>query len=197
MDGSIGRRIIVVGSSGSGKSTLGERLATHLDVPFIELDALYWQPGWVEADREVFRERVRQATEPDGWVMAGNYTRQQLDVSWPRADTVVWLDLPLPTVLRRCSRRIWRRWRDREQLWGTTNQENIWEHLMLWNPKKSLITYTITTHRRRQRTFEACALDPNYGHLSVIRLRSVAEVDRWLTDVMTCGSIDRTRSNYD
>src|SRR5688500_3597481 len=49
----IGKRIIVVGSSGSGKSTLGEQLAARLDVPFIELDALYWEPGWVEAEREV------------------------------------------------------------------------------------------------------------------------------------------------
>lgn len=179
----IGKRVIVVGSSGAGKSTLGERLAECLGVPFIELDAMHWEPGWVEAPRDVFRERVRQATEPDAWVMAGNYTRHQMDVSWPRADTVIWLDLPLPTILRRVSRRIWQRWRTHEDLWGTSNREDIREHLMVWNPQKSLITYTITTHRRRQRTFAAATTDPAYAHLRIIRLRSPREVERLLIAV--------------
>ena len=183
MEHVIGNRIIVVGSSGAGKSTLGEQLATRLGVQFIELDALHWEPGWVEAEREIFRERVRQATEPDAWVMAGNYTRQQMDVSWPRADTVIWLDLPLPLVLRRVSRRIWQRWRTQEGLWGTSNREDIREHLMFWNPEKSLITYTIMTHRRRRRTFEAATTDPAYAHLRTLRLRSVAEVDRLLGSI--------------
>jgi XRE family aerobic/anaerobic benzoate catabolism transcriptional regulator len=33
------RRIALIGLRGAGKSTLGDRLARHLDVPFIELDA--------------------------------------------------------------------------------------------------------------------------------------------------------------
>ncbi|HET7036741.1 MAG TPA: shikimate kinase, partial [Thermomicrobiaceae bacterium] len=109
----IGKRIIVVGSSNAGKSTLAERLAARLGVPFIELDALHWEPGWVAAEREVFRERVRRAIAPAAWVVAGNYLSQQQDVSWPAADTIVWIDLPLTTVLRRCVARSWRRWRSR------------------------------------------------------------------------------------
>jgi XRE family transcriptional regulator, aerobic/anaerobic benzoate catabolism transcriptional regulator len=37
--GSRNRRIALIGLRGAGKSTLGGRLARHLDVPFIELDA--------------------------------------------------------------------------------------------------------------------------------------------------------------
>lgn len=59
---SVGRRIHVIGNSCAGKSTLGQRLARALDVPFVELDALNWQPGWVGLN----------ATDPDeladpGW----------------------------------------------------------------------------------------------------------------------------------
>ncbi len=174
MDQSIGRRIIVIGSSNAGKSTLAQRLAERLGVPFIELDALHWEPGWVMAAREVFRERVRRAIAPASWVMAGNYIGQQQDVSWPVADTIVWLDLGLPTVLRRCVVRCWRRWRSRELLWGT-NREVFWEHLMLWNPDKSLIAYTIMTHRARRRKYEAFTREPRWSHLTFIRLRSVEE----------------------
>ena len=181
MEQSIGRRIIVVGSSNAGKSTLAQRLAERLGVPFIELDALHWEPGWVEAEREVFRERVRRAIAPESWVMAGNYTHQQ-DVSWPMADTVVWLDLGLPTVLRRCVVRSWRRWRSADLLWGT-NREVFWEHLMLWNPDKSLIAYTLKTHRARRRRFEALTRDPRWSHLTFIRLRSVEAIDRWLASI--------------
>lgn len=149
-----GRRIIVIGSSNAGKSSLAYRLAERLDVPFIELDGLFWEPGWKEAEREVFRERVRRAIEPESWVMAGNYLKQQQDVSWPVADTIIWLDLPLPTVLRRCVLRTWRRWRNGDVLYGGTNRENFREHMMLWNSEKSLISYTARTHRSRRRTEE-------------------------------------------
>src|SRR5207244_10360004 len=147
-----------------------------------ELDALHWEPGWVEAERDVFRERVRRAITPESWVLAGNYTGKQQDVSWPVADTVVWLDLGLPTVLRRCVVRCWRRWRSPELLWGT-NREVFWEHLMLWDPERSLIAYTLTTHRARRHRFEAFAREPRWSHLAFIRLRSVEEIDRWLAGI--------------
>ncbi|MCQ8519264.1 (d)CMP kinase [Klebsiella pneumoniae] len=38
--------INVVGTSGSGKSTLARRLAHRLELPWIELDRLYWRTGW-------------------------------------------------------------------------------------------------------------------------------------------------------
>src|SRR5579875_900375 len=182
VDHSLGRRIIVIGSSNAGKSTLAQRLAEHLDAEFIELDALYWEPGWVGATDEVFRERVRRAIESDSWVMAGNYSRQR-DISWPLADTVVWLDLSLPTLLRRCTTRSWRRWRSGELLWGT-NRETFWEHLMLWNPERSLIAFTTKYYWRKRRELEALTADPRWSHLHFIRLRTQGEVDRWLNGVL-------------
>ena len=41
-------KINVVGTSGSGKSTLARQLAERLDVPYIEMDRLYWRPEWRE-----------------------------------------------------------------------------------------------------------------------------------------------------
>jgi adenylate kinase family enzyme len=178
-EGQPGQRIIVIGSSGAGKSTLAEKLANRMGVPFIELDALYWEPGWKAADDEVFRERVRQVAEGDAWVIAGNYSSRQLDVSWPRADTVIWLDMPLATVMPRVLRRCWQRHRSQEGLWGTDNRENFWEHLKLWDTDESLISYTLKTHRSRRRLFERHTRDPRWSHITFIRLRSPGEVEQW------------------
>ena len=52
------RRIVVVGATGCGKSMLAERLAQKFNLDFIELDALYWKPDWVDSTREEFREKV-------------------------------------------------------------------------------------------------------------------------------------------
>ncbi|VTM31479.1 DNA topology modulation protein [Klebsiella pneumoniae] len=46
--------INVVGTSGSGKSTLARRLAHRLELPWIELDRLYWRPNWQGAPDEAF-----------------------------------------------------------------------------------------------------------------------------------------------
>ena len=175
----IGQRIIVIGSSNAGKTTLATRLSEQLSAPLIELDALHWEPGWVEADDDVFRERIRQAIAAGSWVMAGNYIAEQQHVSWPVADTVIWLDLSLSTILRRCIRRTWRRWRTAELLYGD-NREIVWEHLMVWDSNKSLVGHIVKTHRSRRRTNAAFMRDPRWSHISFIRLRSVDEVAEWL-----------------
>ena len=67
----VGRRIHVVGNSASGKSTFGRRLAEALDAPFVELDALNWQPGWValhDTDPGELDRRILEAS--GGWSRA-------------------------------------------------------------------------------------------------------------------------------
>lgn len=47
-------KINVVGTSGSGKSTLARQLAERLDVPYIEMDRLYWRPEWQGTPDDAF-----------------------------------------------------------------------------------------------------------------------------------------------
>ncbi|NLG68109.1 MAG: adenylate kinase, partial [Firmicutes bacterium] len=56
----------------------------------------------------MFRHRVHEATSGRCWVVDGNYSRVR-DILWPMADTVVWLDYPLPVILGRLLRRTARR----------------------------------------------------------------------------------------
>ncbi|HYM14449.1 MAG TPA: hypothetical protein VEZ14_02695 [Dehalococcoidia bacterium] len=175
------RRIIVGGPTNSGKSTLAAELARRLDVPFIELDALWWLPGWTERDPEEFRSLVRQAIAGrDGWVIAGNYSRQ-MDITWPLAEMVVWLDFPLRLTVPRVLRRSWRRWRRGEFLWGT-NRERFWPQLKLWSPQSSLVAFNVKWHRPGRRRYEAAMADPAWRHITFVRLRRPGEVRSWLDD---------------
>jgi adenylate kinase family enzyme len=89
----IARRILILGPSGAGKSTLARRIGERLGIPVVHLDALYWSPAWVPTEPGRFRERLAQAAAGDEWVIDGNYTRY-LDLRLPRAEAVIWLDLP-------------------------------------------------------------------------------------------------------
>jgi hypothetical protein len=56
---------------------------------------------------EKFRSLVGALAAGERWVIDGNYSVVR-PIVWARADTVVWLDLPKRTVMRRI---IWRSFR--------------------------------------------------------------------------------------
>ena len=176
-----GGRVVFVGNSGSGKSTSGHRLATRLGIPHVDLDALYWEPGWTGARWEVFRQRVGDAIAGDAWVVSGNYLRAVQDLVWSRVDTVAWLDVPLHLSLRRLTARSWRRWRRDELLWGT-NRESMRMLLKLWDPERSLLAFAVQQHRPRRRLFEEESRDPRWAHVCFVRMRSPAQVDRFIAE---------------
>src|SRR5262245_55171283 len=102
------RRISVVGNSGSGKTTLSRAIARQLRIQHFELDAIHHQQNWQPLPVDLFRRQVDVLTARPAWVVDGNYGEIR-DLVWTRADTVIWMDLPLPAVLLRVARRsVWR-----------------------------------------------------------------------------------------
>lgn len=176
-----------MGPSGSGKTTFARTLAMRLGVPHIELDGLYWDPNWTKVDNDTFRARVDAATSSDGWVADGNYSRSQ-DIVLRRADTVVWLDLPLRTCLARILRRTARRAQTQEELWSGS-REGWRRHFT----RDSLVWWLVTTYREKRRRYEALFFGPQreFPHLRVWRFRSVAEAEAWLSGVGYANSARR------
>ncbi|KAL4062536.1 hypothetical protein J3A83DRAFT_4394860 [Scleroderma citrinum] len=87
-------RIHIVGNS--GWSTLGAELASVLDIPYISLDTLFWNPNWVESTPEEFRAKVQQrlAESERGWVVDGNYTSRLGGLIVEKRTDCIWLDPP-------------------------------------------------------------------------------------------------------
>jgi adenylate kinase family enzyme len=170
------RRVLVAGASGSGKTTVAAALAARLGVPHVELDALHHGPNWTEPDLDEFRGRVRAALAGDGWVCDGLYESKLGTLVFERADTVVWLDLPLPVLLRRLWRRTGARIRDDVELWS--GKKESWRNALVG--RESLFVWTVRRHRRLRRDLPRLLAEPKLAHLEVARLRSESEVAAWL-----------------
>jgi adenylate kinase family enzyme len=161
----------VIGSTGSGKTTFARALAEKLGVPHVEIDALFWQPGWVMTSADELRAKLEAALGDDGWVVDGNYNSRLGTFVLDQADQIVWLDLPLRTTLWRVFRRTLRRLRTREAIWGT-NYESFRNAFL---SRDSLLLYAVRTHRHNQR--RRAELVAGYP---VVRLRSTREISGYL-----------------
>jgi adenylate kinase family enzyme len=129
-------RVIVHGSSGSGKSTFSTALASVLGVACLELDGLYQQPNWTPLELEEFRTRVQTFVEQPRWIVDGNYS-QVRDILWPRATTIVFIDLPRRVVMTRVTKRTTLRVVKRERLWNG-NRES-WRNALSRDPMRNII----------------------------------------------------------
>ena len=171
------RRVSVVGVSGSGKSTFGRELAGRLAVRYTELDAIFHQPGWTPLPDKQFRSRVAAVAAGDGWVIDGNYSAVQ-SLVWERADTVVWLDPPRRTVMRRIIWRTIRRVAGRAELWNG-NMER-WRNLFTWDEQESVISWAWHRYPIYRQRYAAAARDPRHAHLRFRRIATRADARRLL-----------------
>lgn len=87
------QRIVVIGNSGGGKSVLARRLATDLQLPYFEADALLWTQGWQLA--QDYAEKHAALISQDSWIVDGLGERSSIPSRLARATTIVLVDLPL------------------------------------------------------------------------------------------------------
>jgi hypothetical protein len=174
------RRILILGRTGSGKTTLARELAAAIDVPHVELDALYFGPGFSTVPLPVLRERTTAAIAGERWVTDGNKSAVR-DLVWPRADTVVWLDYPVAVSLWRLGKRaLWRTSVLTTEASQTGDKAGLPKQML--SAAKGVLT-ALRSHRGQRRAYPEMFAEPQNQHLAVVRLRSPRATRRWLARV--------------
>jgi adenylate kinase family enzyme len=174
------KRISVVGTTGSGKTTVAREIAARLQIPHIQLDALYWDRDWTGVPDEVFRERITAAIAEDQWVADGNYSRMR-SLVWGRANTVVFLDYAYFRVFWQLLKRTIQRGLRKEVMWGH-NRETLGKAFF---SRDSILLWMLKTYRRNSKKYPALFKKPEYAHLEVVHLRTARETEERLFSLST------------
>ncbi|WP_427914142.1 AAA family ATPase [Ramlibacter sp. MMS24-I3-19] len=178
------QRVVIVGMSGAGKSTLARRLAQAMGAPHVELDALFWGPGWEPHFPAEFRACVQAAVQGERWVVDGNYSSVR-HLVWPRATAIIWLNLSLPRVFTRVLVRTVRRAASGQVLWNG-NRES-WRRSFF--SRESILWWVARNHAPRRRQFAALKQAAGSGPPAWIELRTPRAVDEWLSSVEGRGGL--------
>jgi adenylate kinase family enzyme len=174
-------RIAITGVSGNGKTTLARELAERFGLRHVELDALHHGPNWESCGADVLRERVTAATAGDGWVTDATYHSMLGDLVLERADTAVWLDLPVPVIMWRLIRRTYVRRRDKVVLWNGNVEDASWREqigYLLWPALKGAYVNRRSVPARFAR----------HPHLRTHRLRSDGDVRAFVQSIQATSS---------
>ena len=109
------QRVMIVGGSGSGKSTLARWLGDCTGLPVYHMDHIHWTAGWQARPRDKRKELALEIENGSRWIFEGGFSTTYVHrVS--RADTLIWIDLPVALRLWRVSKRLW-------QLYGQTRPD--------------------------------------------------------------------------
>ncbi len=166
------RRVLVAGTAGVGKTTTAGRIGRALGVPHTEIDSRYHGPDWTP--REEFAAEVDAYSSASDWVTEWQYTAVR-GLLAERADTLVWVDLPILIALGRLVRRTLRRRLGRVRLWNDNLEPPLWtfftdrDHIVRWGWRE-----------RRASRRAVPELLRTAPHLRIVHLRSQREVDRFV-----------------
>ncbi len=174
------RRILVAGVSGVGKSTLSRCIAELAGHPYTEIDALYHGRNWVP--REEFLDDVEHFLRQPRWVTEWQY-REARAVLLERADTLVWLDLPVAVALGRVTRRTIRRHRTSEVLWNGNSEGSLWRAFLA---PEGIVRWAVGTRFKYRSSVPPLAAE--HPHLQIVRLRSQREVDAWVAGTLSAST---------
>jgi adenylate kinase family enzyme len=168
------QKVAVFGNAGGGKSTLSRRLAELTGLPLYILDKIQFRPGGIEVSQAEYNYAHAEILAKDEWIIDGFGSIETL---WPRlaaADSLVFVDLPLP-------RHFW--WVTKRLITGYVSPPAGWpERTPIWQSSWSSyrvlwLCYTKLTPKYRNYVAQAPATQQVY------HLRSKKQISRFLESV--------------
>lgn len=168
-------RVVVVGTSGCGKTTFARHLAEALNLPCLEVDTLFWLPGWRPRDRTEFRELAGKFVQRETWVIDGNYGALR-DIIWPRATHIIWLNYRFSRALWQVTRRTLSNIIHRREVFPGCPE--TFQNVFL--SRDSIIWWTISTYHRRKRNYEKLSQGEEFPHLKWIEFGHPRKANEFL-----------------
>ena len=168
------KRVMVLGGPGSGKSTLAVALGHATGLPVFHMDKIHWQSGWVERARTEKVRLVNEVETADQWILEGGLSATY-DNRAHRADTAIWIDLPLPLRLFRVLKRRW-------QYRGGQTRPDLPENCPERLDPAFLHWILFLGPQNRKKIVEVLAKAP---HLTVHHLKSRRDVSVFLSGLAT------------
>ena len=166
-------RVAVIGSGGAGKSTFARQLGDRTGLPVIHLDGLFWGTNWAPMPKPEWIELERQLIAGERWIMDGNYGSTQ-DLRLPRADTVIFLDIPRLVCLWSVTRR-WAIHRNRARPDLPRNRDKLELEFLRW----------IWTYPKLKRPEVLARLAALPSSTRVVRLQSRRAMRQFLAGIPT------------
>lgn len=174
------KKIVIVGNSGSGKTSLGRYLSAKLDIECFDLDEFYWLPHWEKRNEDEFVLLVKKATSNDTWIICGNQSKYR-SIFWPKADLIIWLDLPLSVLIWRVFKRGICQWVSKETICNGNKQTFSQLYFLLFH-------WVIKTYPKRKKDYATASKEPMKAKW--VHLTSSKEVRNFSKNIKMGKSID-------
>ncbi|MDX8354683.1 AAA family ATPase [Cognatiyoonia sp. IB215182] len=168
------QRVMICGGPGSGKSTLARILGELTGLPVFHMDQIHWKSGWVERSTDEKSTMCHAVHMQDEWIFEGGHSRTYAE-RVARADTFVWLDLPV--VLRQ-----WRVFRRTLQGYGQSRPDLPDGCPERFN-KETLEFWRFIWRTRHTARAKLAAIAANPGHLTVHHLQTRSQVAAFIANL--------------
>ncbi len=127
------KKVAIFGNTGGGKSTLARQLSEVTALPLHSLDKIQYLPGGKKVPHEIYLEAHAELLKQNSWIIDGFGCVESAWERFSEADTLIYIDLPLPVhywwVIKRFFQGLYRNpqgWPDASPIWkGTLNSFRV------------------------------------------------------------------------
>jgi adenylate kinase family enzyme len=88
-------RILIIGNAGGGKSVLARKIAVNRGLPYREIDAITWKPGWEAFSQAEYEAAHAKLIAEESWVIDGLGWTETLPERFARATEIILIDMPI------------------------------------------------------------------------------------------------------
>jgi adenylate kinase family enzyme len=168
------KRVAVFGNTGGGKSTLARRLADLTRLPLYPLDMIQFRSGGGKVPHDEYLKAHADLLRRDEWIIDGFGCVASAWERFSKADTLVYIDLPLVTHYWWVTKRLFK---------GVFVAPQGWpENSPMWRSTMNSYKVAWLCHRRMTPRYRQLIADVA-GSKRVHHVKSPAEIAAFLNEI--------------